>query len=114
MAAGRLALMLLILNYIWVMMQVQRRGKLLERNAMQLRKQEQDLQTARQISVLGEMTSGFAHELNQPLAAIRHYARGCAIRLRKQDPQHPLLPAPRISIFRHSLGRRHYVICGYG
>ncbi|HBS6691912.1 tetrathionate respiration histidine kinase TtrS [Klebsiella pneumoniae] len=93
MAAGGLALMLLILNYIWVMMQVQRRGKLLERNAMQLRKQEQDLQTARQISVLGEMTSGFAHELNQPLAAIRHYAQGCAIRLRKQDPQHPLLPA---------------------
>lgn len=45
------------------------------------------------MSVLGEMTSGFAHELNQPLSAIRHYAQGCTIRLQKQDPQHPLLPA---------------------
>ena len=38
------------------------------------------------------MTSGFAHELNQPLSAIRHYAQGCLIRLRGQDEQHPLLP----------------------
>ncbi len=45
------------------------------------------------MSVLGEMTSGFAHELNQPLSAIRHYAQGCLIRLRGQDEQHPLLPA---------------------
>lgn len=35
----------------------------------------------------------FAHELNQPLSAIRHYAQGCLIRLRGQDKQHPLLPA---------------------
>ncbi|SUG55460.1 histidine kinase [Salmonella enterica subsp. diarizonae] len=45
------------------------------------------------MSVLGEMTSGFAHELNQPLSAIRHYAQGCLIRLRVADEQHPLLPA---------------------
>lgn len=45
------------------------------------------------MSVLGEMTSGFAHELNQPLSAIRHYAQGCLIRLRAADEQHPLLPA---------------------
>ncbi len=34
-----------------------------------------------------------AHELNQPLSAIRHYAQGCLIRLRAADEQHPLLPA---------------------
>ena len=39
----------------------------------------------------GEMASGFAHELNQPLAAIRHYAQGCLIQLRKTDAGHPLL-----------------------
>ncbi|MDM4219909.1 tetrathionate respiration histidine kinase TtrS [Klebsiella pasteurii] len=88
-----LALLLLTLNYIWVMLLVRRRGRQLERNAIRLREQEQALQTARQMSVLGEMTSGFAHELNQPLSAIRHYAQGCTIRLQKQDPQHPLLPA---------------------
>ena len=38
------------------------------------------------------MASGFAHELNQPLAAIRHYAEGCRIRLERSDSQHALLP----------------------
>ncbi len=63
-----LALLLLTLNYIWVMLLVRRRGRQLERNAIRLREQELALQTARQMSVLGEMTSGFAHELNQPLS----------------------------------------------
>ncbi|SUX62988.1 Sensor protein fixL [Citrobacter amalonaticus] len=58
-----------------------------------MRQQEQALETARQMSVLGEMTSGFAHELNQPLSAIRHYAQGSLIRLQSQDPAHALLPA---------------------
>lgn len=91
--AAAVALALLTLNYVWVMLLVRRRGRELERNGVLLRKQEQALETARQMSVLGEMTSGFAHELNQPLSAIRHYAQGCLIRLRGQDKQHPLLPA---------------------
>lgn len=65
----------------------------LERNSVVLHQHERALETARQMSVLGEMTSGFAHELNQPLSAIRHYAQGCLIRLRAADEQHPLLPA---------------------
>ena len=93
MGGAALVLLLLTLNYIWVMLLVRRRGRQLERNNVLLRKQEQELETARQMSVLGEMTSGFAHELNQPLSAIRHYAQGCLIRLRGQDQQHPLLPA---------------------
>lgn len=93
MGAAAVVLLLLTLNYIWVMLLVRRRGRMLERNNVLLRKQEQALETARQMSVLGEMTSGFAHELNQPLSAIRHYAQGCLIRLRGQDQQHPLLPA---------------------
>ena len=93
MGAAAVVLLLLTLNYIWVMLLVRRRGRLLERNNVLLRKQEQALETARQMSVLGEMTSGFAHELNQPLSAIRDYAEGCLIRLRGQDRQHPLLPA---------------------
>lgn len=93
MGAVGVALLLLMLNYIWVMLLVRRRGRQLERNNVLLRKQEQALETARQMSVLGEMTSGFAHELNQPLSAIRHYAQGCLIRLRGQNEQHPLLPA---------------------
>lgn len=41
------------------------------------------------------MASGFAHELNQPLSAIKSYAQGSAIRLEKENKNHPLLPALR-------------------
>lgn len=85
--------LLLTLNYIWVMLLVRRRGKQLEHHGIRLRQQERALETARQMSVLGEMTSGFAHELNQPLSAIRHYAQGCLIRLQAQEKEHALVLA---------------------
>ncbi|WBM72198.1 tetrathionate respiration histidine kinase TtrS [Buttiauxella sp. WJP83] len=93
MGGVALVLLMLTLNYIWVMLLVRRRGQQIERNNVQLRQQEQALETARQMSVLGEMTSGFAHELNQPLSAIRHYAEGCLIRLESQNEHHPLQTA---------------------
>jgi PAS domain S-box-containing protein len=34
------------------------------------------------LATMGEMASGLAHELNQPLSAILYYARGCGRRLR--------------------------------
>ncbi len=73
---GLLLAALFIANYGWVMVLVNRRGKALEQAHNQLRAQQQALEQARQINMLGEMTSGFAHELNQPLAAIRMYAQG--------------------------------------
>lgn len=88
-----IALAVLTVNYVWVMLLVRRRGKQLERASAQLHQQEQALTTARQMSVLGEKASGFAHEVNQPLAAIRHYAQGGLIRLRNADAHHPLIPA---------------------
>jgi two-component system sensor histidine kinase TtrS len=33
------------------------------------------------LSMIGEMTSGLGHELNQPLAAINNYAQGCIRRI---------------------------------
>ncbi|AUY37901.1 sensor histidine kinase [Leclercia sp. LSNIH3] len=73
---GLLLAALFIANYGWVMVLVNRRGKALEQAHNQLRAQQQALEQARQMNVLGEMASGFAHELNQPLAAIRMYAQG--------------------------------------
>ena len=40
-----------------------------------------ELAHAMRVSTLGQMTAGLAHELNQPLAAIVSYARGCAYRM---------------------------------
>ena len=41
-----------------------------------------ELAHAHRLSLMGEMASGLAHELNQPLTAIRLYARGCVRRLK--------------------------------
>lgn len=71
-----LLVVLMIANYVWVMRLVRKRGKRLEAVNRKLRKQQHALEQARQMSVLGEMASGIAHELNQPLSAIRMYAQG--------------------------------------
>lgn len=41
-----------------------------------------ELEHVARLSILGEMASSIAHELNQPLAAISTYAQGCLIQLR--------------------------------
>ncbi len=41
-----------------------------------------ELAHAARVNTMGEMASGLAHELNQPLAAIANYSRGCLRRLR--------------------------------
>lgn len=86
------AMLLLGANHLWIGHLVRRRGRELEQMHLTLRAREAALARAQRLSTLGEMASGFAHELNQPLAAIRHYAEGCRIRLERNDPQHELLP----------------------
>jgi signal transduction histidine kinase len=56
---------------------------LAERDAVreQLCKFEADLAHAARVSTLGEMASGLAHELTQPLAAIASYTQACLARL---------------------------------
>lgn len=88
-----LAVIVFALNYIWIALLVRRRGRQLALAGETLRQQEMALENARQLSVLGEMASGFAHELNQPLSAIRSYSQGCLVRLRKSDEHHFLIPA---------------------
>ncbi|PVD45576.1 sensor histidine kinase [Serratia liquefaciens] len=85
-------MVLLGANHLWVGYLVRRRGRQLEQMHQTLRARETALARAQRLSALGEMASGFAHELNQPLAAIRHYAEGCRIRLERSDNQHELLP----------------------
>ncbi|WP_431225834.1 tetrathionate respiration histidine kinase TtrS [Serratia sp. L9] len=85
-------MVLLAANHLWIGYLVRRRGQQIEQMHQTLRARETALARAQRLSTLGEMASGFAHELNQPLAAIRHYAEGCRIRLERSDPQHSLLP----------------------
>jgi PAS domain S-box-containing protein len=53
------------------------------RSAEELRQKQDQLAHVARVSMVGEMTASFAHELNQPLAAIAHYIAGCLIRLKK-------------------------------
>ncbi|TNV16833.1 sensor histidine kinase [Buttiauxella sp. B2] len=86
-------LLLAVANYIWVMILVNRRGRALEKANETLRAQQLALEQARRMSILGEMASGFAHELNQPLSAIRLYAQGCLVRLSQTKEQESLREA---------------------
>ncbi|MFQ5807264.1 MAG: PAS domain S-box protein, partial [Phycisphaerae bacterium] len=45
-------------------------------------RRQEELAHVTRLATMGEMASGLAHELNQPLSAILYYARGCARRLR--------------------------------
>ncbi|HEM7523924.1 MULTISPECIES: tetrathionate respiration histidine kinase TtrS [Providencia] len=84
---------LLGVNHVWIAFLVRRRSRQLEEAHNRLREQEANLQKAQRLNILGEMASGFAHELNQPLSAIRHYAQGCILRLTKESESHPLINA---------------------
>ncbi|MBT4703764.1 MAG: PhnD/SsuA/transferrin family substrate-binding protein, partial [Rhodospirillaceae bacterium] len=51
----------------------------------QVREHESELAHVSRVNVIGEMASGLAHELRQPLAAIRNYAEGGIRRLERKN-----------------------------
>ncbi|MCP3869122.1 MAG: PAS domain S-box protein [Gammaproteobacteria bacterium] len=54
----------------------------------QARQHQQELVHVSRLSTMGEMATGLAHELNQPLSAIANYANGCTRRLKSGDGVH--------------------------
>lgn len=58
-----------------------------------LRQRERELAHFARVSVMGEMASGFAHELNQPLTAVANYCRGARLRLGRRQVEDPELIA---------------------
>jgi len=71
-------------HHLWVQVLVKRRTH-------ELHQQQQQLEHAQRVAILGELSSGLAHELNQPLAAINSYAEGGMIRLVKNQTENELL-----------------------
>lgn len=61
----------------------ERLGKVVERHESQaqLDQHREELARVSRLSTMGEMASSLAHELNQPLAAVANYVRGCQRRL---------------------------------
>ncbi len=61
-----------------LLLEMDRRKRAEEAERQHLR----ELEHVARLSILGEMASSIAHELNQPLAAISNYAQGCLLRLK--------------------------------
>ncbi len=60
----------------------------------ELRQHQAELVHVCRLSTLGEVATGMAHELNQPLSAITNYANGCIRRLRQgRGKPEELIPA---------------------
>jgi PAS domain S-box-containing protein len=52
-----------------------------------IRRQQEELNHAARLSTMGEMATGLAHEINQPLAAIAAYADGAGMRIRQGNAE---------------------------
>jgi len=63
----------------------------IKRSAEQLRQTQERLVHVARVTSAGEMAAALAHELNQPLAAITSYIRGCMIRLQSETGVGPLI-----------------------
>ncbi|MEI7842187.1 MAG: PhnD/SsuA/transferrin family substrate-binding protein [Gallionellaceae bacterium] len=81
-------LTLLALTFAWWVFHVFRVKHLIRKRTEELLKannevriKKEELEHASRLSLLGEMAASLAHELNQPLAAIANYSRGCERRL---------------------------------
>ncbi len=66
--------------------------------AERARRHQTELARVARLSTMGEMATGIAHELNQPLAAIANFARGCIRRVRAgdTDPNDLLVPLTEV------------------
>jgi len=57
----------------------------------QAQQRQQELLRVSRLSTLGEMASGIAHELNQPLTAILSYGEACRRRIQAESPDFALI-----------------------
>jgi len=88
-------LMLAGLAIVWWLIHVARVEYLVRTRTDELRqaheaarRQRDELEHGARLALVGEMASAMAHEINQPLAAITNYARGCQRRLADgSDPE---------------------------
>ena len=64
---------------------IRRRTRELEEAHELARLKDAKMEHAMRLSLMGEMASSLAHEINQPLAAILSYARGCERRLARGE-----------------------------
>lgn len=79
----------ILLNLSVLRYQIYRKSKALNLAHREMQQYQQELVQADRLALLGEMSTGFAHELKQPLSAIRMYAEG--LKSQSQDTYQRLI-----------------------
>jgi len=64
----------------------------LESTLHSLKEKNTMLEHAQRVAIVGELGSSLAHEINQPLAAIRNYSQGGLLRIKKGKAAQDLVP----------------------
>lgn len=92
--AWGLFVLVIVLNgyHFWLEFRFSKSKKQLEQTLFRLKEKSEFLEHTQRLSIVGELGTSVAHEMNQPLAAIRNYCEGVALRVEKQKPSAEVLP----------------------
>ncbi|MCV5854603.1 sensor histidine kinase, partial [Escherichia coli] len=68
----------IVLNayHCWLEYRFSKSKQALELTSLRLKEKSEQLEHSQRVAIVGEIGSSLAHELNQPLAAIRNYSEG--------------------------------------
>ncbi|MDV6251749.1 PhnD/SsuA/transferrin family substrate-binding protein [Vibrio sp. EA2] len=92
--AWALFLFVIVLNayHFWLEYRFSKSKQALEQTSLRLKEKSEQLEHSQRVAIVGEIGSSLAHELNQPLAAIRNYSEGGLLRLAKKRPHEDIVP----------------------
>lgn len=87
-----LTIVLLNVYHFWLEWKFKRSREALKATMNDLRHKSTMLEHAQRIAIVGELGSSIAHEINQPLAAIKNYSQGAKVRIERGTPPEEILP----------------------
>ncbi|MFG1491625.1 histidine kinase dimerization/phospho-acceptor domain-containing protein, partial [Oceanospirillum sp. HFRX-1_2] len=78
--------------HFWLQMSFKRSQERLHKTLTDLADKQSQLEHAQRIAIVDELGSSIAHELNQPLSAIRNFAQSVELRLQKNISHEKITP----------------------
>lgn len=92
--AWGLFIVVVVLNayHFWLEYRFSQSQQALEKTQLRLKEKSEQLEHAQRVAIVGELGSSLAHEINQPLAAIRNYSEGGLMRAARQCPDTDIIP----------------------
>ncbi|WP_040890313.1 sensor histidine kinase [Vibrio ezurae] len=83
---------LINIYHFWLEYRFSKSKQELENTLLRLKEKSEMLEHAQRITIVRELGTSLAHEINQPLAAIRNYSEGGLLRLAKKRPYEDIVP----------------------